>query len=122
MKLFLLFGFLLFYCHHGIAQQAALSELPLGRYQTSLKSGAGKWNRGDIILLDDSHYRVSSTDTVGEYRFSKAAQRILFTSGPLRAAFAKVKKQGQQPMIELPLAENYHQPLAASDVVAVLKQ
>lgn len=122
MKLILLYTFLFFNYMPLNAQQGLINELPSGRYETSLKPGSSKWDRGDIILLDQSRYRISTSDSVGEYRFSKAAQRILFTSGPLRAAFAKVTRLGKKPAIELPRTENYHQQLASADVVAVLMQ
>lgn len=122
MKPFLLFTLLFFYCLRLQAQQQTVNALPAGRYECSLKPSAAKWELGDIILLDDSRYRISSSNEVGEYRFSQAAQRILFTSGPLRAVFARVVQQGKKPAIELPYAENSHQHFASSDVVAVLKQ
>lgn len=122
MKSFLLFLFCAFFFLPAMAQQKGANPLPLGRYETVVKPGSGKWERGDIILIDKDHYRISSSDEIGEYRVSVAANRILFTSGPLRAAFAKVAKQGAKATIEIPYAENSHQQLAKSDIVAVWKQ
>lgn len=121
MKSFLLFLFT-FLLLQVSAQQKANLTLPPGRYEASVKPGTDKWERGDIILLDDNHYRISSSDEVGEYRISAAAQRIMFTSGPLRAVYAKVVQQGKKPAIALPFAENSHQQLASADVLAVWKQ
>lgn len=122
MKSFLLFALLLCSTHWLHAQNAAVSNLPPGRYITLLKPGADKWERGDIILLNNNTYRISGGDETGEYRTSITAQRIFFTSGPLRGAFARLIQHNGKPAIELPQAENSHQQLAAADVIAVLKQ
>ena len=122
MKSFLLTFFSALLILFAGAQQKPPGALPLGRYETSVKPSGGKWERGDIILIDNNRYRISSSDEVGEYRVSVAAQRILFTSGPLRAVFAKVVQQGKKPAIELPYAENSRQNLASADILAVWKQ
>lgn len=122
MKYFLLFLFSALLIMPAGAQQKGGSLLPPGRYEAAVKPDGTKWERGDIILLDGNRYRISSSNEVGEYRISMAAQRILFTSGPLRAVFAKVVQQGKKPAIELPYAENSHQHLAEADIVAVWKQ
>ncbi len=101
---------------------SVVSELPPGRYTALLKTGSAKWDRGDILLLNNSQYRISSEEEAGEYRISITAQRIFFTSGPLRGAFARLVLHHAKPAIELPLAENSHQRLASADVIAVLRQ
>ena len=122
MKLLLLFSF--FSCSALLlnAQSKQVANLPIGRYVTLLKPGTAKWEHGDIILLDSNRYRISAQDEEGEYRTSITAQRIFFTSGPLRGAFARLVQQGGKPAIELPQAENSHQHLASADVIAILKQ
>jgi hypothetical protein len=83
-----------------------VSDLPAGKYETKTKVAQNKWEKGDIILLDDSRYKLSSGGEVGEYKFSVAAQRIFFTSGPLKTAFTKVTISNGKPVIILPKAEN----------------
>lgn len=122
MKSVLLFT--VFFCSalllHAQARQVA--KLPPGRYISLLKQGAGKWERGDIILIDGNKYRITGQEETGEYRISITAQRIFFTSGPLRGAYARLMLHNSKPAIELPQAENSRQNLAATDVIAVLKQ
>ena len=83
-----------------------VTHLPSGKYETKTKTAQNKWEKGDIILLDDSRYKLSSGGDVGEYKFSVAAQRIFFTSGPLKTAFTKVTLANGKPVIILPIAEN----------------
>lgn len=83
-----------------------VSDLPAGKYEAKMKSAPNKWEKGDIIILDDSHYRLSTSNEVGEYKFSVAAQRIFFTSGPLKSAFTKVSMSNGKPVIILPQEEN----------------
>ena len=83
-----------------------VSDLPAGKYETKTKTAQNKWEKGDIILIDDTHYKLSSGGDVGEYKFSVAAQRIFFTSGPLKSAFTKVTLSNSKPVIILPIAEN----------------
>jgi len=83
-----------------------VSDLPAGKYETKTKTAQNKWEKGDIILIDDTHYKLSSGGDVGEYKFSVAAQRIFFTSGPLKSAFTKVTSANGKPVIILPIAEN----------------
>ena len=47
------------------------NNLPAGRYETMLKQSQNKWNQGDIILVDGSHYKITSSDEIGEYKFPK---------------------------------------------------
>lgn len=86
--------------------QNQVNALPPGKYETSFKSNQDKWERGDIIILDDNKYKVSTSNETGEYRFSVTAQRIFFTSGPLRSMFAKTSMNNNTPTIVLPVAEN----------------
>jgi hypothetical protein len=104
MKYSLLFFFFVFSVLLTNAQN--VSDLPAGKYEAKLKSGQNKWYKGDIIIIDDTHYRISSNDEVGEYKFSVAAQRIFFTSGPLKSAFTKVAVSNGKPVIILPQEEN----------------
>lgn len=83
-----------------------LSELPAGKYETKIKTSQNKWERGDIIIIDDSHYKLSGGSEAGDYKFSTAAQRIFFTSGPLKSAYTKVTLADGKPVIILPLEEN----------------
>src|SRR5918993_1070195 len=79
-----------------------VTELPAGKYETKTKVAQNKWEKGDIILIDDTHYKLSSSGDVGEYKFSVAAQRIFFTTGPLKSAFTKVTLANGKPVIILP--------------------
>src|SRR5438045_1098816 len=88
------------------AQNNQVNNLPQGKYETVVKNSQNKWERGDIILMDDNKYKVSTSDEVGEYRFSVASQRIFFTSGPLKNLFAKALSRDDKPGIVLPAAEN----------------
>ncbi|GAA4744332.1 hypothetical protein [Flavisolibacter ginsenosidimutans] len=83
-----------------------VTTLPPGKYETRLKAAQNKWEKGDIILLDDSRYKLSSGGETGEYKLSVAAQRIFFTSGPLKSAFTKLSLVNNKPLIVLPLDEN----------------
>jgi hypothetical protein len=84
-------------------QAQQVSRLPVGTYQ--IQSGNTGF-KGDIILTDDSHYKLSTENTGGEYKFSATAQRILFLSGTLKGAFARTVLSGTEPAIVLPLKEN----------------
>ena len=83
-----------------------VTELSPGKYETKTKVAQNKWERGDIIIIDDSHYKLSSGGEVGDYKFSVAAQRIFFTSGPLKSAFTKVISSKGKAVIILPIEEN----------------
>ena len=76
-----------------------------------------KWERGDIILVNDSQYRISTSNEVGEYKFSVTAQRVFFTSGPLKSLYAKTSLTNNTPAIVLPVAENQQQGLKLSSEV-----
>ena len=83
-----------------------VTELPAGKYETKTKTASNKWEKGDIIIIDESHYKLSSSGEIGEYKFSVAAQRIFFTSGPLKSAYTKVASTNGKPVIILPREEN----------------
>ncbi len=121
MKLFLLFAFFSFALQPG-AKAQNVNHLPSGKYESIIKNN-GKWDKGDIVLLDEGHYKITSSDEAGEYRFSVTAQRIFFTSGPLKGIFAKTTQSNNAPAILIPLTENQQLglKLAAADVVAYLK-
>jgi len=104
MKVFLLSSILLF--SSTIHAQSQVQSLPTGKYETVLKKNEGKWERGDIILLDGNKYKLSTNNETGDYRFSTAAQRIFFTSGPLKSLFAKTSMDNNSPVIVLPVEEN----------------
>lgn len=84
-----------------VKAQNVTALLP-GKYESKFKSSQNRWEKGDVIILDDSHYRLSSDKEVGEYRLSVAAQRIFFTSGPLKSAFTKVALKNNQPVMIFP--------------------
>lgn len=104
MKVFLLAIVLLF--GFTVYGQKQVQSLPVGQYETVIKTNKTKWERGDIILLNDNKYKLSSTGETGEYRFSSAAQRLFFTSGPLKSLFAKTSLDNNAPVIVLPVEEN----------------
>ena len=105
------------------AQNNNIINLPSGRYETKLNQTQNKWAQGDIILVDQGHYKITSSDEIGEYKFSATAQRIIFISGPLKTVFAKAVLSKNKPMIILPAAENEQQgiKLATADVIAYYK-
>jgi len=107
-----------------VLAQKNTNTLPIGKYETILKPSQSKWNQGDIILVDANHYKITSSDEVGEYKFSATAQRVFFVSGPLKSAFAKTILNTNKPTIVLPAAENEQQglKLATTDVFAYFKK
>ncbi len=121
MKLILLLCFSLVYLTGS--SQTSVSSLPTGKYETFIKQNKNKWSSGDIFLIDENHYKVSSNNEVGEYRFSASAQRIFFVSGPLKAVFAKTVLDNEKPSIFLPVLENEQQgsKLIAADIVGYLR-
>ena len=98
--------FILFVVSVLFTKAQSVSDLPAGKYETKAKTAQNKWEKGDIILIDDSHYKLSSGGEIGDYRFSVAAQRIFFTTGPLKSAFTKVALSNGKPVIILPQEEN----------------
>jgi hypothetical protein len=104
MKCSLLSTLLLLFVLFTKAQN--VSELPAGKYETKIKAAQNKWEKGDIIIIDDTHYKLSTSGDIGEYKFSVAAQRIFFVSGPLKSAFTKVAAANGKPVIILPIEQN----------------
>ena len=104
MKPFLLVGVFIFAALFANAQN--VTSLPPGKYETKTKTAQKGWEKGDVILIDDTHYKLSSKSEVGEYRFSVAAQRIFFTSGPLKTAYTKVMMSNSKPVIVFPAEQN----------------
>lgn len=104
----------------GFSQSASVSTLPTGKYETYLRQSQNKWITGDIILLSQNQYKVSSANEVGEYRFSASAQRIFFVTGPLKTVFAKTELSADKAAILLPFLENDQQGLKmiSADIVA----
>lgn len=103
------------------AQPKTVANLPPGQYIILLKQEGGQWTRGNIILINENRYRLTAEDEEGAYRISITAQRIFFTSGPLRGFFARLMLHSGQPAIELPQAENGGQQGIAAGVIAVWK-
>ena len=122
MKLILLLFFFTL-CSTVFAQNGTANNLPTGKYETILKQSQNKWSQGDIILVDANHYRITSSEEIGDYKFSATAQRVFFVSGPLKTVFAKTILNTDKPTIILPVAENEQQglKLATADVIAYLK-
>jgi hypothetical protein len=109
--------------HACRAQNGQVNTLPLGTYETVIRGNQNKWDRGDIILIDENRYRISSSNETGEYRFSATAQRIFFTSGPLKNIFAKTSMNNNTPAIVLPVAENQQQGMRLpADVWGLFRQ
>ncbi|HEU0063856.1 MAG TPA: hypothetical protein VFQ58_02455 [Flavisolibacter sp.] len=88
--------------------QSSLNALPAGKYETIFKANQNKWDKGDIIILDENRYKMSTSEEIGEYRFSVTVQRVFFISGPLKSIFAKTSLSNNIPSIVLPQSENEH--------------
>lgn len=115
MKVILLTSVFTLFLSFAQAQSVPVNNLPAGKYETVLNSSHGKWEKGDIILIDDKHYKVSTNEEVGEYRFSITAQRIFFISGPLKTVFAKISANANDPAIVIPRAENEQKGLRLAE-------
>ena len=115
MKLILLITTFIFANLSLHSQQ--VSTLPPGRYETKIQEY--NWEKGDIELLEGNNYKITSSGDVGEYRFSVAAQRIFFTSGPLKGVYAKAQLINNSPGILIPMNENQQLgfKLAPGDIV-----
>lgn len=102
----------------GITAPAQVEQLPQGRYEMIVKEKNIKWEKGDLLLLDDHRYKTTITNEIGEYRFSHTAQRIFFTSGPLKSLFARTVQTSGRPSIVFPFLENEQLgfQIAAADV------
>ena len=86
------------------AQASPVGQLPAGTYQ--IQNPGSSAFKGNIVLVDGSHYKLSNETTTGEYKFSATAQRILFLSGTLKGAFARTVTSGSDTVIVLPRKEN----------------
>lgn len=95
------------------AKAQNVSAVAPGKYETKTRVAQNKWEKGDVIILDDNRYKLSGASDVGEYRFSVAAQRIFFTSGPLKSAFTKVALNNNKTVIIFPLEQNRELGLTA---------
>ena len=104
MKPFLLLG--IFFLTALFVKAQNVTSLSPGKYETKTRTVQNKWEKGDIILLDDNRYKLSGSNEEGEYRFSVAAQRIFFTSGPLKTAYTKVALNNNKPVIIFPIEQN----------------
>lgn len=103
MKAILLSTFLFFTLH---LKAQKIQSLPAGKYETVIKTNESKWEKGDILLLEGNKYKLSTGAETGECRFSSAAQRLFFLSGPLKGLYAKISLNNDMPAIVLPVAEN----------------
>lgn len=115
MKLFLLSVILFFTLQ--LKAQKQVQSLPAGKYETMIRNHENTWEHGDIILLNENKYKLSTGNETGEYRFSSAAQRIFFISGPLKNLYAKTSMNNETPAIVLPVAENEQNGLKLSSEV-----
>lgn len=123
MKYFLLTIMFVICYGYAQSQDRQASSLPAGKYETVLKSNQDKWDKGDIIIIDERQYKISTSNEIGEYRFSVTAQRVFFTSGPLKTVFAKTTVNNNNPAIVLPVSENQQAGLKLiSDIWGYLKQ
>lgn len=104
MKPYLLIAFLV--CFAVTAKSQQVSAIASGKYETKFKNAAKKWEKGDVIILDDNRYKLSNGGDIGDYKFSVAAQRIFFTSGPLKGAYTKVILNNNKPAIVFPTEQN----------------
>jgi hypothetical protein len=122
MKQILLSSCIVLFCTISKAQDKQAAALPAGKYETILKSNQVKWEKGDIIILDEHQYKISTSNEIGEYRFSVTAQRVFFTSGPLKTVFAKTTLDNNNTAIVLPVSENQQTGLKLnSDIWGYLK-
>lgn len=108
-----LFIFSLFIVSACWVKAQSVATLVPGRYEAKVKQATNRWEKGDVILLDNSNYKLSNSNEVGEYMFSVAAQRIFFTSGPLKSAFTKVLLNNNKPVIIFPAEQNKELGLTA---------
>lgn len=119
MKILLLISLYLLPVLHSTGQET-VKKLPPGKYDTRVVNQ--QWEKGDIVLLDEGQYRISSAGEVGEYRFSVTAQRVFFTSGPLKGIYATTQLTNNTPEIYIPLTENRQLgfKLAPADIIGRL--
>jgi hypothetical protein len=102
----LVYLFVLFFLSARIAHAQNVTTLPTGKYNAKAKAAQIKWEKGDVLLLDESRYKMSDGAETGDYRFSVAAQRIFFTSGPLKGAYTKVVLLNNKAVIIFPVEQN----------------
>lgn len=102
----LVYLFVLFFLSARIAHAQNVTTLPTGKYNAKTKAAQNKWEKGDVLLLDEDRYRMSNGTEAGNYRFSVAAQRIFFTSGPLKGAYTKVILLNNKAVIVFPVEQN----------------
>lgn len=114
--------FILIFSFHCV--KAQVNTLPVGKYETSLREKGAKWEKGDIHIINERHYKISGSVESGVYKFSATAQRIFFTSGPLKGFFAKTVQQDNAIAIVIPVTENEQlgYNIAVADVWGYLKQ
>lgn len=115
MKVFLLSAILFLSLH--LKAQKQVQWLPAGKYETIINNNKSKWEQGDIILMDENKYKLSTGNETGAYRFSTVAQRVFFISGPLKNMYAKTSLRNNWPAIVLPVAENEQNDLKLSSEV-----
>ena len=96
----------IFVCMAVSAQAQNVTAISPGKYETKFKNAAKKWEKGDVLILDEDRYKMSGSNEIGEYKFSVAAQRIFFTSGPLKGAYTKVVLSNNKPAIVFPTERN----------------
>lgn len=101
------------------SQQKQIDKLPSGKYEAGNNTAQSSWNHGDLVISDDSHYKVSGSDESGEYKFSVTAQRVFFTSGPLKRYFARAGVNNDQASIIFPSKENQQMGLNVNADVAL---
>jgi hypothetical protein len=94
------------------AQSAQVDQLPLGKYESRFRPNQQKWQEGDIILSNAGKYSLTGGEEGGEYRFSKAAQRVFFTSGRLKGMFATTTMVNNRAVIVFPITEVQPVPIA----------
>src|SRR4051812_42114043 len=106
MKAFILSSTMILFTVALKAQDSQVNTLPAGKYETITRHNQAKWDMGDIILMPENKYKVSTSDEVGDYKFSITAQRVFFTSGPLKSLYAKTTMINDRPQIVVPVSEN----------------
>jgi hypothetical protein len=106
------------------AQSGKVNRLPPGTYEIRKSAPLEKISSSEIILLDDNHYKLKNEKEVSNYKFSATAQRVLFLSGPLQGAYARIVVNSGVPAIVLPHKENEELglKLADADVWAYYKK
>lgn len=105
----LLLLFVLMLSATGLRAQQ-VNSLPAGHYDARIKGSQAKWNLGDLQLDNDGSYSMSNSREGGSYKFSAAAQRVFFLSGPLKGMYASTSLYQQKPVIIFPA--NDSQPVA----------